>query len=81
MKAYTIDQIAHFDRCLFPYDLRDDLIRHGAPEGAANAICDWLVPRSRASIVSVYQEFVLTQHNDDGLAQAIDKTMEEFFSK
>jgi len=56
---FTIDQIAHFDRTLFPGDFEKDLMRHGVPEFSARFYGNYIARNRQAGIVGFYQEFVI----------------------
>lgn len=78
---YTLDEIAHFDRCLFPGNFRDDLIEAGMNELDANMIMFSIINKRRAGndvgIIQVYQEFISTPE----LTNIFDKVVNNFVNK
>lgn len=78
---YTLEQLAHFDRCLYPGDFKDDLIRVGVDVLDASAVMYFMKRKSRegisVGIVQIYQEYI----SDKELTNAFDKVVSEFVSK
>lgn len=71
---FSISQIAHFNRCLFPGDFERDLIRHGVSASDALAYSTWLGRNRTAGIVGFYQEFAI---DDPALASVVDALISE----
>lgn len=78
---YTLEQLAHFDRCLYPGDFKDDLIRVGVDVLDASAVMYFMKRKIRegisVGIVQIYQEYI----SDKELTNAFDKVVSEFVSK
>ncbi len=73
--AFTLEMLAWFNRCLFPDDFRDDLMKRGVPHFEATMY-------SRHSyiekgIVGVYQIFI----NDEKMRKAIEDIVLEYANK
>ena len=82
MDRYTLDEIAHFDRCLFPDDFQDSLIEEGADKYLALTISRWILHKrmggSRIGVMDVYQEWAI---NDKDLGSAINRVIQKFIAK
>jgi hypothetical protein len=77
---YTLAQLALFDRCLFPDDFYNALLKHGCQPTLAMFIRSWLIEgKGKRGIVSVYQEWVETSSDGRPLAATIDAILQEFF--
>jgi len=79
---YTLSQLAHFDRCLFPIDFEEQLIEAGMDGIDAYVIAR--SPQVHKGIVAVYQEYVLGCVNatDRAFFQSVfDKVLANFFAK
>ena len=84
MITFSLDEIALFDRCLFPVEFKDELIEHGVDEGTAISICYFMKRHQNVGIVKVYQEFVLNTIDADEqrkFALAIDSILQKFFKR
>lgn len=85
---YTLDQLAHFDRCLFPGDFRDELVSAGMQYGDALLIMWWIMQQRDlgrpVGIVNVYQEYVCTCVDagvEEHTRQVLNKVLSNFFAK
>lgn len=79
---YTLDQLAHFDRCLLPKDFENQLIEAGM--NAFNAYTIAQSNQARKGIVSVYQVYVLGCKDSDVREQTkeiIERVLANFFAK
>lgn len=72
MQNYSIQFLCWIDRCLFPVNLRNELIALGVEEGISILMSDFLSHRVRAnnaaSIVTLYQEFI----DSEGVCKELD---------
>ncbi|MEJ6003704.1 hypothetical protein [Paucibacter soli] len=75
---FSLEELAHFNRCLFPGDFERDLIQAGATAGAASALADWVRRNPQAGIVGVYQEFAI---GDNDLQIIINRMLSSFIQK
>jgi hypothetical protein len=78
--AFTLDQLAHFDRCLFPDTLLDGLVKHGVDADEAHSIVS-MVNRKRRNggkfgTIDIYQEYI--QH--PAITGALSAMVAEFLS-
>lgn len=75
---YTLEQLAHFDRCLFPKDFKEDLIEAGLSEGKAELVEDALRwSKNTKGIVQIYQDW----HNIPEVVDAIKIVLNKFVEK
>ncbi len=86
--SYTLEQLALFDRCLFPGDFRDDLVDAGLDESTAFAVSRFIIDRRRiiyaatkstgsVGIIEIYQEFITCKE----IIDAIEKVVYDFCNK
>lgn len=75
--TYTLAQIAHFNRCLFPYDLIKGLTANGLSPMQASDIAQIYIDNPRMGIVGIYQEYILYKDVTD----ALEKMLQSFFSR
>jgi hypothetical protein len=78
---YTLEQLAHFDRCLFPDDFKKQLEKAGMPEHDALMVVQYM-QRKRDSdlpvgIIHLYQEFIM----DEDLTKVFDAVVSEFVDR
>lgn len=75
---YSLEQLAHFDRCLFPDNFRDDLLRQGINHSDAMMVINFIKSarhkNDHVGIVRVFQEFITI----DELTKAFDSIVAEF---
>lgn len=74
---FTLEQIAWFDRCLFPDDFKQDLIKVGCPEIDATVISSYLKRNPSSSIVNIYQEFI----TDKDYTNYINQVLHNFITR
>lgn len=81
-RAYTLKQLAHFDRCLFPCDFRDDLIDAGLDSFLAETVSQYIINKRRkfysvdgnanvVGVLDVYQEFISCNEIVDAIEQVV----------
>ena len=79
--TYSLDQLAWFDRCLFPEDFKNSLIEVGASEHDAYAvflfICNERRKGNKVGIIGLYQEFI----TDTELCSKFETVVANFFEK
>jgi hypothetical protein len=85
---YTLDQLAHFDHCLFPGSFRDDLVAAGMDYYDADTIMHWIMHQRdlgrSVGIVQVYQEFICTMVDKEEAElynTIFEKVLANFFAK
>lgn len=87
-RSYTLEQLAHFDRCLHPSDFCDDLISAGLDEFLANEVANFIINRRRkihsatksagsVGIIEIYQEYITCKE----IIDAIEKVVYDFCNK
>lgn len=78
---YSLSELAHFDRCLFPGNFRDDLVEAGVNELDANMVMFFIINKRRegnnVGIIQVYQEFISIPE----LTNIFDKVVNDFVNK
>lgn len=78
---YTLKQLAHFDRCLFPDDFEKELIEEGVDANDAyfvsSAMKSYTRGGGRNTIVGLYQMFI----DDEQLTSAFDRILVKFVEK
>lgn len=72
---YTLDQLAWFNRCLFPADLKAGLIKHGLESWDASYVVQHYVANTRIGVLGLYQEYI----TDPKVTQALDRMVADFF--
>jgi hypothetical protein len=81
-RSYTLAQLAHFDRCLYPCDFRDDLIEAGLDSVSANSVSQYIINKRRkfysvdqnaniVGVIDVYQEFISCKEIIDAIEQVV----------
>lgn len=79
MKRYSLEELAHFDRCLFPYDFRRDLISEGINGDKAEIISNFIKDKGTlCGIIHIYQ---VHARRDEELLNAIENILERFVEK
>ena len=80
---YTLEQLAHFDRCLFPQSLAEDIARF---DGIDKTDLEYFISHFRwiakhehggLSAVSLYQRYI----NEKRFCEALDAVVSEFCQK
>lgn len=78
---YTLAQLAHFDRCLFPDDLSVKLLDEGVHEYTVDGVERFIKNERRkgnnVGIIRLYQEFI----TDEELTKALDAVVCAFVTK
>lgn len=79
MNTYTLSQLAHFDRCLYPGDFRHDLESAGLSEFLAQEIAYFIIGENRkggphCGIVRLYQEYI----DNKEIIAAFEKVLYDF---
>ncbi|QDJ96267.1 hypothetical protein Xoosp13_80 [Xanthomonas phage Xoo-sp13] len=78
---YTLEQLALFDRCLFPGDFQTQLMNVGMSGFQAAVISGFIESNRRkgnmVGIIQVYQEFI----DSEEITKAIDAVVSEFVNK
>lgn len=81
MNSYTLEELAWFDRTLFPDDFYSDLVEAGMPELDARVISMWIkneLKKGRSvGIVNIYQEYI----TDPEYCNIFDKVVSNFLKK
>jgi hypothetical protein len=72
---FTFEEVAHFNRCLFPEGLKRDLMEHGLSEADADE-CARIVAKKR-NIVDLYQECISCKD----ITRAINAVMRSHIAK
>lgn len=77
----TLQQLAHFDRCIFPESFANDLVENGLDEMNAFSIEMFIVRQRKngnmVGVIQIYQEFI----TDDNVTNAIEKVVKAFIEK
>lgn len=72
---FTLEELAHFNRCLFPATLEKLLVENGVDQGTAFMIQSWYKKNVHVGILGVYQEWAI---NDPELQQSINAMISSF---
>lgn len=81
-RAYTLKQLAHFNRCLYPGNFRDDLTTAGLDYVTADEVAQFIINKRRkvysatgdtflVGITDVYQEYINSQEIIDAIEQVV----------
>lgn len=78
MYRFTLEEIAHFDRCLYPGNFRDDCVEAGMCDIDAFGVASFIISKRRAGgscgIIDVYQEYI----NNKEIIAVLEKLMYDF---
>jgi hypothetical protein len=78
---FSLDQLAHFDRCLFPDDLADEIAKAGNYSKNEVLVLKMnlqsMARNKKLGVVAVYQEFI----TDERFCTALEKVLVEFCTK
>lgn len=69
----TLAQLAHFNRCLFPANLEEELIRQGIDKHTAKSIRTMYAANVRMGVLGIYQEYIMSEDVINALGRMIDK--------
>jgi nicotinamide riboside kinase len=75
--SFTLEQLAHFNRTLFPSDFERDLIQEGIEDDDAFIYARYIKYNRECGILGLYQEFI----TDTELHGAINRIITKFVSK
>lgn len=82
MNKYTLGQLAHFNRCLFPGDFAEDMQKIGGLS-ADEALMLQMDMASKArsgkslNVIDLYQDNI----NNDAFHDALERVLQNFFQK
>lgn len=78
---YTLEQLAHFDRCMFTSWIAEKLEEQGVEpytvRGVENFIRSERVKDNNVGIIRLYQEFI----TDEDLTKALDAVVSAFVNR
>lgn len=78
MHGFTMEQFAHFDRCLYPGDFRHDCVEAGMSDADAFGLASFIISKRRAGgscgIIDIYREYA--QNKD--IIVVLEKLMYDF---
>ena len=78
--SFTLEEFAHFDRCLFPGNLKEDLVAEGLDSYTARCVSDNLIREGKIGIVGLYQEYINSEDIKDILFRLLSKHVENYRS-
>ncbi len=73
-RNFSLEDIALFNRCIFPADFKLDLRAYGVEWYDASDITSFLIRNPKAGIVGVYQEFI----NDPKMVAILEQMVYDF---
>lgn len=68
---YTLDQLAWYNRCLFPDNLYRDILEVGGDEGMAMDARNYVKRNPKAGILGLYQEYITDKEFIDVLEKLV----------
>lgn len=69
----TLAQLAHFNRCLFPANLEEELIRQGIDKYTAKSIRAMYATNVRMGVLGIYQEYIMSEDVTSALERMVDE--------
>lgn len=74
---YTLDQLAWFNRCLFPDNLYRDILSVGGCMSMARDARNFVIRNPKAGILGLYQEYI----TDEEFIDVLEKLVYNFMNK
>jgi hypothetical protein len=74
---FTLEQLAHFDRCLFPDDFAEEIGKAAGYNDNEILFLKLSLRGRKLSVINIYQEWIL----DDQLCKALNSVLEDFCRK